>query len=64
MNSTGIMSFDIRSMPLRTPLTTTMWVMTRKIAAHKMGFTGWEENSWKYCFTYSASPLMPPTTAP
>ena len=51
MNSTGIMSFDIRSMPLRTPLTTTMWVMTRKRAAHKMGFTGWEENSWKYCFT-------------
>lgn len=40
MNSVGIIIFEARSMPPRTPRTMTRWVMKRKTTVHTTGLIG------------------------
>ena len=46
--SVGIISFDARSMPSRTPLLIIRYVPPKMMTVQKMGFTGSAENSAKY----------------
>ena len=47
MNRAGIIVFEARSMPLRTPCRMTKWVMPKKSTAQKIGLKALPLNSLK-----------------
>ena len=59
-NSVGIIIFDARSMPLRTPCIITKWVSASIATVQNTGRMGEAENSWKYWVMYCGLPLSSP----